>query len=198
MVLYILAILALMGCLAFLFLQIRKQRDEYTALVQQVQDGETLEILGESWAKEDPEEASEDSEEEQTQEEASVKISEKPTPTSPPAPTEIPTPTAEPQPDYQAKVLVLNGTGKEGLAGKWASSVAAAGYGNVKAFNYTGAVDNHTVIYASSEEAGKPFLTLFPNGEVRVGSIQEGIVEGTATPVSQQADIYIVLGTSES
>ena len=199
MVIYILAVLALLGCLVFLVRQRREEHALYEAKLQQAKESETIEAKELSWAKEEttvkdelPEEAEQ---QEDTQAPAPTEV---PAATASPTATQVPTPTEEPQPHYQAAVVILNGTGKEGLAGKWATSVGNAGYGNVKAFNYTKAVEDHTVIYAATEEAGKEFLTLFPQGEVRVGSIQEGIVEGTTRPVAPQADVYIVLGTNES
>ena len=219
MVLYIIAVLALLGCLVFLYRQIQKQQAEYEVLVQQAREGEELEIQGESWAEEDSEgeavgeetgdqddETDNSSEpiKEETEEKAGEEQSEaEPTaePTELPAeePTEAPTPepTEIPQPDYKASVMVLNGTGKDGLAGKWAGNLVTAGYANITPVTYKGTVEEQTVIYAATEEAGQPFLELFPNGVVRVGSIQEGIELGASQTMPAQVDVYIVLGKNE-
>lgn len=75
------------------------------------------------------------------------------TPAEEPAETPEETPSEEPaaEPDTAAGVLVLNGSGISGLAGRTGEDLESAGFTNVSTGNYSGDLDASTVFYASEE-----------------------------------------------
>lgn len=76
--------------------------------------------------------------------------------TEEPAPTEEPPPTEEPAPDvrFDAAVVVLNGAGVQGIAGRATERLGEAGFTSTQADNYNrNTPENSTVYYASAELA---------------------------------------------
>lgn len=72
------------------------------------------------------------------------------------APPEEPAPTEEPAPDvrYDATVVVLNGAGVQGIAGRAAERLVTAGFTSTQAENYNRAAPaDSTVYYASADLA---------------------------------------------
>lgn len=101
--------------------------------------------------------------------------------------------------DSNLSVVVLNGTGRDGVAAQWTETLKNGGYANTIPATYTGASEEQTVIYAASEEQGAPFLELFPNGTVRVGSLgPQGILTGAGVNLPAQVDVYIVIGKTDA
>lgn len=208
MVIYIAAVAAVIAGLFFMYRHSAKREEEYQALVEELKQTEDPNLEQNSWitAEEKTEEAEtgeEDSAEagadESTQAEQTGKeASETPVPENTEA-TAAPTATPIAQADPNLSVVVLNGTGKEGVAAQWTEALRNSGYANVTPATYSGAVEEQTLIYAASEEQGAQFLNLFPNGIIRVGTVDaQGIITGVGVNLPPQVDVYIVIGKSEA
>ena len=204
MVIYIAAVAAVIAGLFFMYRHSVKREEEYQTLVEELKQTEDPKLEQNSWitAEEKTEEvktgeedsADEDAQAEQNGEEAL----ETPVPENTEA-AAAPTATPIAQADPNLSVVVLNGTGKEGVAAQWAEALRNGGYANVTPATYSGAVEEQTIIYAASEEQGAQFLNLFPNGIIRIGTVDaQGIITGVGVNLPPQVDVYIVVGKSET
>jgi len=206
MVIYIAAVAAVIAGLFFMYRHSAKREEEYQALVEELKQTEDPNLEQNSWITAEEEEkqaeengdaeteADESTQAEQTGEEAS----ETPAPENTEA-TAAPTVAPIAQADPNLSVVVLNGTGKEGVAAQWTEALRNSGYANVTPATYSGAVEEQTLIYAASEEQGAQFLNLFPNGIIRVGTVDaQGIITGVGVNLPPQVDVYIVIGKSEA
>lgn len=209
MVIYTAAVVAVIAGLFFMYRHSAKREEEYQAFVEELKQTEDPKLEQNSWitAEEKTEEAETGEEEDSTEaaadESAQTEQSgEEASATPAPENTEATaTPTAAPiaQADPNLSVVVLNGTGKEGVAAQWTEALRNGGYANVTPATYSGAVEEQTIIYAASEEQGAQFLNLFPNGIIRIGTVDpQGIITGAGVNLPAQVDVYIVVGKSET
>jgi hypothetical protein len=207
MVIYIAAVAAVIAGLFFMYRHSAKREEEYQALVEELKRTEDPKLEQNSWvtAEEKIEEAGEeedgaeaDAHESAPAEQPGEEASETPAPEdtgTAVSPTATPSAPADPN----LSVVVLNGTGKEGVAAQWTEALRNGGYTNVTPATYSGAVEEQTLIYAASEEQGAQFLNLFPNGIIRIGTVDaQGIITGAGVNLPAQVDVYIVVGKNET
>ena len=72
------------------------------------------------------------------------------------------------------RVIVLNGTGKSGVASYWKRFLQMKGVANIVIADYKGSVGDRTVVYvAEGSDAPKGVYDCFPNAEYREGSLEE-------------------------
>ena len=72
------------------------------------------------------------------------------------------------------RVIVLNGTGKSGVAAYWKRFLQMKGVANIVIADYKGSVDDRTVVYvAEGSDAPKGVYDCFPNAEYCEGSLEE-------------------------
>lgn len=214
MVLYIAAVVAAVVGLFFVYKESVKRQEEYQAQVEEIKKTEDPDLERNSWVTADDAIGEEDSKEiddiEENSDKNQAESDQAADQTEPnaeeagndeePAVSATPEPSATPavSADTSLSVVVLNGTGREGVASQWAETLKNGGYANTIPATYTGTAEERTVIYAASEEQGAPFLEIFPNGEVRVGAVDvRQILTGTGVNLPAQVDVYIIVGKSE-
>ena len=104
------------------------------------------------------------------------------------------------------RVIVLNGTGKSGVASYWKRFLQMKGVANIVIADYTGSVDDRTVVYvAEGSDAPKGVYDCFPNAEYREGSLEESDPESknnikTANDQTEYEtyDVWIVVGKDDA
>ena len=96
-------------------------------------------------------------------------------------------------PSENCKIVVLNATEVNGLAGSWTARLQDAGYTDVSAANsYT--LYDHTSILVSEEGMGTDLLKYFPGAEISVGTLTEADTDAELGGVQ----IFIIVGASDS
>ncbi len=91
------------------------------------------------------------------------------------------------------KIVVLNATEVNGLAGSWTARLQDAGYTDVTAANSYMQYD-HTVILVAENGMGADLLKFFPNADISVGKLTESDTDADLSGVQ----IFIVVGASDS
>ena len=191
-VLYIVAVLVLIGCIGYLIYSSRLSKKEYEELVKRAAAGETEFAIEEREA------------EMETEENISAKIrNENGTGTEAETDTEAVSAMtsldgAEDSEEKEVGILVLNGTGKPGVAGYWKTQLENAGYTNVIPASYIGTVEEETVIYAAKYKTATPFKEYFSDATVKIGKVENGIEAADGITLPEESDVYIVIGSKDA
>ena len=104
------------------------------------------------------------------------------------------------------RVIVLNGTGKSGVASYWKRFLQMKGVANIVIANYKGSVGDRTVVYvAEGSDAPKGVYDCFPNAEYREGSLEESDPESKNNIKAakdqteyETYDVWIVVGKDDA
>lgn len=104
------------------------------------------------------------------------------------------------------RIIVLNGTGKVGVAAYWKRFLQGKGFTNVVMADYKGEINDHTVVYVTAGgNAPKGVYDLFPNAEYReegLDSADPNADTNVKIPDSQKKfdsyDIWIVVGKDDA
>lgn len=104
------------------------------------------------------------------------------------------------------RVIVLNGTGKSGVASYWKRFLQMKGVANIVIADYTGSVGDRTVVYvAEGSDAPEGVYDCFPNAEYREGSLEESDPESknNIKAANDQTeyetyDVWIVVGKDDA
>lgn len=104
------------------------------------------------------------------------------------------------------RIIVLNGTGKAGVAAYWKRFLQRKGFTNVVMADYKGEINDHTVVYVTAGgNAPKGVYDLFPNAEYReegLDSADPNADTNVKIPDSQKKfdsyDIWIVVGKDDA
>ena len=104
------------------------------------------------------------------------------------------------------RIIVLNGTGKAGVAAYWKRFLQGKGFTNVVMADYKGEINDHTVVYVKScVYAPTGVYVLFPNAEYReegLDSADPNADTNVKIPDSQKKfdsyDIWIVVGKDDA
>lgn len=104
------------------------------------------------------------------------------------------------------RIIVLNGTGKAGVAAYWKRFLQGKGFTNVVMADYKGEINDHTVVYVTAGgNAPKGVSDLFPNAEYReegLDSADPNADTNVKIPDSQKKfdsyDIWIVVGKDDA
>lgn len=104
------------------------------------------------------------------------------------------------------RVIVLNGTGKSGVASYWKRFLQMKGVANIVIADYKGSVGDRTVVYvAEGSDAPKGVYDCFPNAEYREGSLEESDPESknNIKAANDQTeyetyDVWIVVGKDDA
>ena len=104
------------------------------------------------------------------------------------------------------RVIVLNGTGKSGVASYWKRFLQMKGVANIVIADYTGSVGDRTVVYvAEGSDAPKGVYDCFPNAEYREGSLEESDPESKNNIKAakdqteyETYDVWIVVGKDDA
>lgn len=104
------------------------------------------------------------------------------------------------------KIMILNGTGKSGVAAYWRRLLKARGLDAVVMADYKGKVENHTVVYLTNGgEAPEGVYQLFSDAEYQTGSLLD-VDPDADTNVKVAAgqteydsyDVWIVVGKDDA
>lgn len=104
------------------------------------------------------------------------------------------------------RVIVLNGTGKSGVASYWKRFLQTKGVANIVIADYTGSVGDRTIVYvAEGSDAPKGVYDCFPNAEYREGSLEESDPESKNNIKAakdqteyETYDVWIVVGKDDA
>ena len=104
------------------------------------------------------------------------------------------------------RVIVLNGTGKAGVASYWKRFLQMKGVANIVIADYKGSVGDRTVIYvAEGSDAPEGVYDCFPNAEYREGSLEESDPESKNNIKAakdqteyETYDVWIVVGKDDA
>lgn len=104
------------------------------------------------------------------------------------------------------RVIVLNGTGKAGVASYWKRFLQMKGVANIVIADYKGSVGERTVVYvAEGSDAPKGVYDCFPNAEYREGSLEESDPESKNNIKAakdqteyETYDVWIVVGKDDA
>ena len=108
------------------------------------------------------------------------------------APTEASTSTPKPEDvDFGIKIVVLNGTSTNGVAGAWKEKLNTAGYTSVEAANYSGNTRTSLIYYKTKGKGGE-LAALFKEPQ----TIENFEASNTDADISD-ADVVIVIGTND-
>ena len=104
------------------------------------------------------------------------------------------------------RIIVLNGTGKAGVAAYWKRFLQGKGFTNVVMADYKGEINDHTVVYVTAGgNALKGVYDLFPNAEYREGGLDSADPNADTNvkiPDSQKNfdsyDVWILVGKDDA
>ena len=104
------------------------------------------------------------------------------------------------------RIIVLNGTGKAGVAAYWKRFLQGKGFTNVVMADYTGEINDHTVVYVTAGgNAPEGVYDLFPNAEYReegLDSADPNADTNVKIPDSQKNfdsyDVWILVGKDDA
>lgn len=213
MVLYIVAVVALAACLVFLVYTRREQKKAYQEELLQLQLKETeyvrpvreteMESESESGdAKETGKPVTEkktaeailDAKEETTTEKAKETETESETETETASESELLSAA-----EKNAHVLLLNASGKAGVAGAWKQELTKDGYGHVSTASYTGSAKEQTRIYIKKgrRKLAEHLKDLFANAELKFDTFTEGFEMSEGDEKPEDVDIYVLIGRKD-
>lgn len=104
------------------------------------------------------------------------------------------------------RIIVLNGTGKAGVAAYWKRFLQGKGFTNVVMADYKGEISDHTVVYVTAGgNAPEGIYDLFPNAEYReegLDSADPNADTNVKIPESQKKfdfyDVWILVGKDDA
>ena len=105
-----------------------------------------------------------------------------------------------------SRIIVLNGTGKAGVAAYWKRFLQGKGFTNVVMADYKGEISDHTVVYVTAGgNAPEGVYDLFPNAEYReegLDSADPNADTNVKIPDSQKKfdfyDVWILVGKDDA
>lgn len=118
-------------------------------------------------------------------------------PTTEEVTTEAPTTEAPDIPSTDKNIMVLNGTGINGLAGRWQSKLRNAGFSSVATGDSYLGKEAQTRIYVAEEGMGKDLSSYFTDAVISVGLLGTSDYRLRNGSMSQ-VDIFIVIGSNDT
>mgnify|MGYP004567887827 CR=1 FL=1 len=101
--------------------------------------------------------------------------------------------------DKGRHILLLNGSGKDGVAAKWKETLTKTGYTNVSVASFPGSAIEKTRIYVEKEEEAEAdeVKDLFSGVEITTDAFTAEItLEDGSTP--KDVDLYIIIGKNDA
>ena len=217
--LYVLVVLVLLCGMGYLFYYSRSQAKERQEYIRELESKEmATKDFVEVTIFEEPESETESEAQSNTPEVQTETQTESETETESKSETSTQTETsaevsmqAESESESQAiaegdRVIVLNGTGKSGVASYWKRFLQMKGVANIVIADYKGSVGDRTVVYvAEGSDAPEGVYDCFPNAEYREGSLEESDPESknNIKAANDQTeyetyDVWIVVGKDDA
>lgn len=211
-VLYIIAVLAMLGCIGYLIYSSRLGKQEYQENVRRAAAGETELVIEEHETESETEQTTEPETAQKNtaaaqnnttaaQNNTNASESESESESENESESETNTEAVSAMSNNTGKdmsILVLNGTGVPGVAGYWKSQLEEAGYSNVTPATYTQTVGENTVIYATTNREAELFKEQFPDAEVEIGAVDTGLEAAEGIPLPEECDVYIIIGRKDA
>lgn len=187
-IVYIIVVLLLLGGIAYLVKCTRVKQSAFQEQIQELGAQETEYVQVKQTAAETEQESGK-STENTSQTESQKNVTEK----ASEAETENETDNA----DKKRHILLLNGSGKDGMASKWQTELKKAGYANVSVASFPGSAIEQTRIYVEKETDAEDLKGLFPAAEVTTDSFTAEItLEDGSRP--KDVDVYIIIGKNDA
>ena len=98
-------------------------------------------------------------------------------------------------------IMILNGTGKSGVAAYWKRILGAKGYTHIVMADYKGAVDEQTVVYLKNGgDAPQAFYSCFPTLEVQDEelALSDNVKVAAGQDEYDSYDAWIVVGKDDA
>lgn len=217
--LYVLVVLVLLCGMGYLFYYSRSQAKERQEYIRELESKEmaTKDFVEVTIFEEPESETESESQSSMTEVQTETQTESEPeteseseTSTQPETSAEV-SMQAESESESQAiaegdRVIVLNGTGKSGVASYWKRFLQMKGVANIVIADYKGSVGDRTVVYvAEGSDAPEGVYDCFPNAEYREGSLEESDPESknNIKAASDQTeyetyDVWIVVGKDDA
>lgn len=197
-VIYILVVIALVGGIGYLVKCTRARRADFQTQIQELGQNETEYVQVKTAVTEEETEVKQTSSESDTAKKQTAT-------TEPSTETEQ---TTEGQTETESEtvkasaadlgrhILLLNGSGKDGMAAVWKTKMEKAGYTNVSVASFPGRSIDQTRIYVEKEEEADAVKELFTSVEVTTDPFTADItLEDGSAP--KDVDLYIIIGKND-
>lgn len=189
-ILYILAVAVLLGGIAYLVFCTREKQSAFQEQIQELNANETEYVP--------PVKKERTATEAETKKEETTSATDR---TSESAATENETETgteSAAQALKEKQILLLNGSGQDGMAAKWKAELAKEGYQNVSIASYPGASIEHTRIYETETEDLKPLQELFQDAETTTEKFTAEVEIQEKDVKPEEIEIYIIIGKADA
>ena len=198
-VIYILVVTALVGGIGYLVKCTRARRADFQTQIQELGQNETEYVQVKTAVTEEETEVKQTSSDSDTAKKQTAT-------TEPSTATEQ---TTEGQTETESEtvkasaadlgrhILLLNGSGKDGMAAVWKTKLEKAGYTNVSVASFPGRSIDQTRIYVEKEEEADAVKDLFTSVEVTTDPFTADItLEDGSAP--KDVEIYIIVGKNDA
>lgn len=198
-VIYILVVIALVGGIGYLVKCTRARRADFQTQIQELGQNETEYVQVKTAVTEEETEVKQTSSDSDTAKKQTAT-------TEPSTATEQ---TTEGQTETESEtvkasaadlgrhILLLNGSGKDGMAAVWKTKLEKAGYTNVSVASFPGRSIDQTRIYVEKEEEADAVKDLFTSVEVTTDPFTADItLEDGSAP--KDVEIYIIVGKNDA
>lgn len=194
-VIYILAVIALVGGIGYLVKCTREKQAAFQEQIQELGQNET-EYVQVKTAVTEVEQKNNSSDAAKKQTIATEKSTAAEQTTESQSETESEASTASAA-DLGRHILLLNGSGKDGMASEWKTKLEKAGYTNVSVASFPGRSIDQTRIYVEKEEEADAVKELFTGVEVTTDPFTAEItLEDGSAP--KDVDLYIIIGKNDA
>ena len=198
-VIYILVVAALVGGIGYLVKCTRARRADFQTQIQELGQNETEYVQVKTAVTEEETEVkqtSSDSDTAKKQTAATEPSTATEQTTEGQTETESETVKASAA-DLERHILLLNGSGKDGMAAVWKTKLEKAGYTNVSVASFPGRSIDQTRIYVEKEEEADAVKDLFTSVEVTTDPFTADItLEDGSAP--KDVEIYIIVGKNDA
>ena len=198
-VIYILVVTALVGGIGYLVKCTRARRADFQTQIQELGQNETEYVQVKTAVTEEEtevvqESSSSDAGEKQTAATEQSAATEQTTEGQSETESEAVTASAA---DLGRHILLLNGSGKDGMAAVWKTKLEKAGYTHVSVASFPGRSIDQTRIYVEKEEEADAVKDLFTSVEVTTDPFTADItLEDGSAP--KDVEIYIIVGKNDA
>ena len=197
-VIYILVVTALVGGIGYLVKCTRARRADFQTQIQELGQNETEYVQVKTAVTEEETEVKQTSSDSDTAKKQTA-VTEPSTATEQTtegqSETESEADTASAA-DLGRHILLLNGSGKDGMAAVWKTKLEKAGYTHVSVASFPGRSIDQTRIYVEKEEEADAVKDLFTSVEVTTDPFTADItLEDGSAP--KDVDLYIIIGKND-
>lgn len=198
-VIYILVVIALVGGIGYLVKCTRARRADFQTQIQELGQNETEYVQVKTAVTEEETEVKQTSSDSDTAKQQTA-VTEPSTATeqTTEGQTETESETVKASAaDLGRHILLLNGSGKDGMAAVWKTKLEKAGYTHVSVASFPGRSIDQTRIYVEKEEEADAVKDLFTSVEVTTDPFTADItLEDGSAP--KDVEIYIIVGKNDA